>query len=1350
MGLEELDVILNKEAIIPTYPLSYFKESPETIEHVYGTYALTHIPLGDTEKYVDTIFKWVGGGNKGAFIGAVVGNYGEGKTSFLIHVWSESLKKNIFTVPPFEWSSFSEIIDITYFWVDYILKKTHPHLAKKVFEIYKEFKEKDIKEFSKEIAKKTGKNVEDVSSIIEATGRKINFDTPALHFVDYCKKLTEIIKSANYKGLLILFDEPEVAAKAMDNDMDNGKEKVSHWLFNLANELHRQDGDYGIFFSMAENFLAYAQRRFIALPARLQIRDCFPRLKDIYGADFAKNLWERYVETFKLGNLTKNIVSDETLMAIGQVSSSERSDLSYGPRTVVSAFNRMIFHFQQTNKVYEPFDFIRDCLSNTVLIHHDYISKIRDVLSDPIVKQDNLEEIIKFLCAYPNGIPLELVKEKGYEDILLPLVRRRVLIYKTHNIIGVEKLRKSDSNKIDELREAINDINDEFAPSQETFSKVLEAFISYIIPIVFIPRQGKILGWQTLEEWKKEISGVFKVFLTGTFQQTEKQFPLRNIGVYVGSIGISMDKDAYYRYIADNSDYVQLDAIFHFQLRWNSRQPACKQRIEIELGNVVEEKCAIIKIYIDLLDGIVKNIYLDEIMEGMAFSPLWILHLLGRMKSFGLNKENEGLWNTTVKQLQTCLISLFFNDVLRHEVMGILNLSSGGSGIDLPGCILREILVKKYNNYSTLIKQPQWSKKIDEYIKALKNSEIPLACKRGIEDWNIDTEKAAKALGTNKMNFKDAYQGFDNLISISTPKSSPAIVKFKLHPFEQEISKLIIGETSDSKRKLKIEGKECWWIKRSRITSLRKTRGYTSEELEKIIEIGISRGTFAIDKLEGEEIFYCKPFDIEQMKLQLKSKLEDLKQETEVFRKYPDYKSSFNLQEEERKIENIKDEIEYERIFTGLEKEFEKNYQSLPRYFDQINGDFNRLRKKMVSVKDEVLKSREASLLNQILQHKSHWREILEKRIIPNLKLNYKECDEEANKILTNIDRNLTECTFNKAISPRDNIKRKDNIERLIKLYRNYKEVEGNIEDISSKFKQLSGQLKEYEEWIRVLRKSDELYDNLIKIKSGDLKQKAEEFFIVFDSISNEIIEHFEQYNINGLKNYNQFFSKIDELDQDRHNYITGLQGEFNNKKTAVIKLLDSLKINQYIKETYNPLSPEDCYKNMFREAANYIQTAISNLLIDINAYIREIKYNRDVLKKIQELEASLLLSKLETNSNDLLSFKKAVNTEWVQKVINGHSEQSKLLLEKLNNAHNINREAHSLTKFTNKDKPFLEERSKKFFDLIPERNPIDLKEVILSMMSENHHTEQLLDESLEYITDLFRKNYIQIRIDRL
>ncbi len=360
MSLKELDLILEKDPVITTWPASALRSRPAEVEQDYRTHAKTHLPFGQTDEYVSTIFRWVSGANKGTFIGAVEGNYGEGKTSFLVHVWSQSSEKQVFAVPPFEWTSLADAIDGVAAWMHYVLGSTHPALAKKSERLHEEFKQATVEAMAKETAKETGQDYEVVLATLRALWDqgKIVKEVSPTGFLDYCAQVTEIVQEAGYVGLLVLLDEPEVAAKKV------GRETVTQWLFELANELKQRKGNYGVFLSMPSNFLAVVLSQFAALSARLQARKCFPRLRDLYGSDFAGDLWARYSEEFHLGDEAERVVSPAALQAIGQVGSAERPDLSYGPRTVVSAFNQMVFRYLDSGTTYEPKLFVQDVLDD--------------------------------------------------------------------------------------------------------------------------------------------------------------------------------------------------------------------------------------------------------------------------------------------------------------------------------------------------------------------------------------------------------------------------------------------------------------------------------------------------------------------------------------------------------------------------------------------------------------------------------------------------------------------------------------------------------------------------------------------------------------------------------------------------------------------------------------------------------------------------------------------------------------------------------------------------------------------------------------------------------------------------
>ena len=115
-----------------------------------------------------------------------------------------------------------------------------------------------------------------------------------------------------------------------------------------------------------------------------------------------------------------------------------------------------------------------------------------------------------------------------------------------------------------------------------------------------------------------------------------------------------------------------------------------------------------------------------------------------------------------------------------------------------------------------------------------------------------------------------------------------------------------------------------------------KESGYIIEQLRKIVEIGKARGSFDVCDRRGEQVLYCKPLDVAQMKKQLCEKLTDLESELTELRKLPDYVTHFERQEVADRIQALRDDADYDRIATELKKVFEQNDQRLPGYFDRL------------------------------------------------------------------------------------------------------------------------------------------------------------------------------------------------------------------------------------------------------------------------------------------------------------------------------------------------------------------------------------------------------------------------------
>jgi len=592
MSISDLDTILNKDAIIATYPASHLRSNPEQVEQMYRAHAKTHIPLGDTSKYVDTIFKWVGGQNKGSFIGSVVGDYGHGKTSFQVHVWEESTERKVLAVPPFSWKKVADMIEGTAAWADYMLAENNPDQARQAKKIFEQYREKSLRETAAKVSQETGQDIEDIIKSLEVLveqGASVGIKITPDRFLDYCEDLTVVIKEAGYSGLLMLLDEPEVAAKEL------GFAPVSQILFDIANGLLQRQGDFGVFISMPENFLASAQRTFGSLPARLQERKCMSRLRDIYGSDFAQQLWSSYIKSFDLGSDGKKIVSPETLIAIGQVASSGRKDLSYGPRTVVSTFGRMVHNYKETGATYEIEDFINDCLEDEILISPDYSTTIRECLNSPEASKLDKKQV-KILAAFPNGMRYEQVEALGIERSFLDQAKSSGVVYKSHYLYGLNVLRKSGSEIVDkEPDQSIEDIFGEFAPSPQSFNAAKDTFIKYVLPLIFEKRSGQqLLGWDIQRDWLERKGGVKFAEYVGAFKQTVMDYPKRRVAVAIGPTTELIEPEEFRDFESAS------DVLIHFLLHWNIEEALPEQRVEIKEGNLRKSEPSIIRIAIDL------------------------------------------------------------------------------------------------------------------------------------------------------------------------------------------------------------------------------------------------------------------------------------------------------------------------------------------------------------------------------------------------------------------------------------------------------------------------------------------------------------------------------------------------------------------------------------------------------------------------------------------------------------------------------------------------------------------------------------------------------------------------------
>jgi hypothetical protein len=918
-------------------------------------------------------------------------------------------------------------------------------------------------------------------------------------------------------------------------------------------------------------------------------------------------------------------------------------------------------------------------------------------------------------------------------------------VYRTALTFGLNCLRQGGPVQGDEVKEAIERIAGEFSPSWPCFANAVAAFVHQVMPALFQPRKGnQLAGWEKLDTWTRPKGGAWLGSYCGAFSETQSRYPARAILVLITAADDPLDGIPILE-LPTGSGPLQHDALFHFALVWNRDQEVSTDRVEITLRDASEGKPSLVKLYLNLLSPTVRHDRVAEVVDEGSLTPFWWLNTLHRMDSEHLAKEFEADWQALSAAIMRGLVGAFLTEGLAAAASTQLK-EPMPAGIDLLGHILHKILLERYPTYSTLMCAPQWEKTVNLYVTALTNAQIPLACKRGRETWCAQGEAAALAFGTSRMNLSGgAFVGLDNLVAISSAgKTAPLEVQFQIHPFEQQIADLITSGSASGKEKIKVDAKDCWWIPMEDLLPVIRTSGYTIEELNRIVEIGKARGSFAETTRRGERILYCKPIDPHQMRQQLNAKLSALKEESEELSTLPEFVPHLDLVALQQKADAVQDETEYDHLNTVLNREFEQLHSTIPVYFQTLQSKFDSLRLQVKDMPAQISGAREVTSL-RTPSGKSQWCADLGKYIVTNLKRGVEDVRAKSLAVKEEIDKAMGKFAF-KGLT-----RVKEHVGALSQGNSVLRDVDSAVRNLKQRWEDLLTRLRDYEEWLGMLRRSDEVYENLLQLRSEELhKVTALRLLADHEALSEEISDHLEVRNISGLPDHRQFMVKLDEIDKERQRYLLEVKGGFDQRKGRVNSLLESLKTDRRVTTVFNPMAVEACYTEMYGLAAQHAsEAAVGQCLTEGVGQRLELLYAGSVLKCVEDDEASGMLQRLSEAMDVLTKAASAITKDWVREVteqerLQGHKE----LITALDNAHSAIRNVRQLLKEKTRVSPPSEGRAKATYDLIPEKDRIDLKQVILQRL-EADDPSHALDQSLESIVDLFKRNCVQITIER-
>jgi len=789
------------------------------------------------------------------------------------------------------------------------------------------------------------------------------------------------------------------------------------------------------------------------------------------------------------------------------------------------------------------------------------------------------------------------------------------------------------------------------------------------------------------------------------------------------------------------------DILIHFRIRWNKEDPIPEKRIEIDPGDP-GGRPGVVGFVLNFADTPLTNELLEEIIERDLLTPLSVLYLINEKSRRTLQRDYEAQWQVRQEQLVRELLSRFFGDqAVRTMAAEQIGQTIAGDALALLGSICRAILLRRYPNYSTLISQPQWEKKVNEYIGALKNADIPMGCKRGHETWAAPGDRVAKVFNTSLMTLTGGFfAGLENLISVkSLGRHDNIEVDFRLHPLERAIVERITIDNPLPKRKF--DGIECWCVSLEDVKSMILYSGYLLEELKQIVEIGRSRSSFELGEYRGERELYCKPLDLDQMKNQLKEKLVDLEREAVEFRKLPHFQSSFDYGATRSAIDEIQDEAQYDALQSKMNREFEKMHDRLPNYFEQLGNAITTLQGSTNDVKGGLVDSREVATIKNSQKASSKWCADLNTYVLGSLRDLVKQIENECSSILTDLNKASMEYSASKPGRPIEKV------DLLLQGWNRENELKQRLDSTKAKASTTMTSLRDYDKWTQLLLRSDEVHNGLIELKKESAHEaKASELISQLEAIWQSISVHLKNRSVTGLGSHKQFYEQLDKLNEERRKYISGLRSAFEEKKKGINELLQEFDLGQdyRCKEVFNPDDIQGCYTRLYEEAASHITEAFSIERVQIDSQRQELLYARDILSRLSHEETEPLLVQLDGCTQSLETILTKVNSDWVLQLMDISQEERSLIKDSLQRSREVVRSVRMVIRQAEAaEEEKLSLDAAKMLEIIPDNTTENLKQLILEMMRSGQSSGEVLDASLNCLAELFRKGRIRIIVER-
>ena len=847
MSIEGLQYLLDKKEVVPTASAVDLRERPESIEAGYLRHVRTYIPMSrladgasfGVDEFERRLLKRVREAR--APRGYITAGYGYGKTSTALYLWQRAQDAGLLAVPPFQLEKLPYLIEALYGWGAYQLRKRRPTLVPELDTLYHATVDRSLQQ----IAQQYNLTTDNAQDMLQRG--LLSLDVLPTDYLKFFDGVTEIALRAGYNGVVLIADELQQFIRPRIRESGD---QISP-LFNILQLMGTREADaslaFGLIISMTLEEVSLIRDTFKRADLLARMKELSLDLTDLYDNRFATTLWQRMAEAFDFQPEAAQIVDEATLQALGNISGNK--NISDGPRTVVNVFGRMVRVYLERLKSgdarpYSPIDLMNDFLDEQVIYfagNEKLRSAARAALNHAFVQSQARRYVpaIKLIGAFgvegvPRSIQQRFELEGPIDELMQKTIGEVVRVGSNLSERTVALLGLDSTGDPDWLKETIRNFRIGWSPApdnRETRERTLTAFTTLLTERIFSKakvldqREGNMVANRAL---------VLEVDAEHEDDNGRRRYPRRRL-----HIRVYWDDEP----LKDST--ILGDVCIEYRLNLHSALPPDEVRRFAEAAyQSTEPNVITIPVNLQYMpdDAYMRPLHqlLKDVWSPYDLSSLVLLNIHALLSE----RIEDG---DVPKHELSSVQSGFMSEILDYATKDLFNSQVGANvgmaGPELSQYALRVLLGQRYPKYVTLMSSTSWASSLGKYKTALerlsnvlqRQGKLPVEITKGelSEKFNLSNTGLDNFMAANKPLLRE-----DRPLS----DKKPGQVTFTLHPLEQAV----MGWLSESEKTTQQGKYTTKRIEKSVIMRRASTLGYLDDEIEKSIELLVTRELIAV------------------------------------------------------------------------------------------------------------------------------------------------------------------------------------------------------------------------------------------------------------------------------------------------------------------------------------------------------------------------------------------------------------------------------------------------------------------------------------------------------------------------